>query len=47
VNSTPDPIAVDLDHPELSITRPVFSSEPGEMHTPGVIPADATVWFAS
>lgn len=47
VNATPAPIAVDLDHPELSIAQPVFSSEPGEMHTPGVIPANCTVWFTS
>ncbi len=47
VNATPQPIAVDLGHAELSIAQPVFSSEPGEMHTPGVIPANATVWFAS
>ncbi len=39
--------AIDLGHPELLIAQPVFSSEPGEMHTPGVIPANATVWFAS
>ena len=47
VNATMQPVAVDLEHPELSIARPVFSSEPNEMHTPGVIPANSTVWFAS
>jgi alpha-glucosidase len=25
----------------------VFASEPGEMHTPGVIPPDSTIWFVS
>jgi len=47
VNPTDAPIAVDLDHPELSIAQPVFSSQPDEMHTSGVIPGNATVWFAS
>ena len=47
VNPSDAPVAVDLDHPELSITQPVFASQADEMHTPGVIPANATVWFAS
>jgi len=47
VNPTDAPVAVDLDHSELSITQPVFSSQADEMHTPGVIPANATVWFTS
>ena len=42
-----EPIALDLDHPMLSITQPVFASEPAEMHTPGVIPPDSTIWFTS
>ncbi len=47
VNSTMEPVAIDIDHPELAIAQPVFSSEPGDMHTPGLIPANSTVWFAS
>ncbi|MEM1333933.1 MAG: alpha-amylase family glycosyl hydrolase, partial [Actinomycetota bacterium] len=47
MNVSSEPIALDLDHPALSITRPVFSSEPAEMHTPGVIPPDSTIWFTS
>ena len=47
MNISREPIALDLDHPTLSITRPVFSSEPAEMHTPGVIPPDSTVWFTN
>jgi alpha-glucosidase len=47
VNATMQPVAVDLEHPELLVAGPVFSSEPNEMHTPGVIPANATVWFIS
>ena len=47
MNVTRQPLALDLDHPLLAITRPVFASEPSEMHTPGVIPPDATIWFVS
>ena len=47
MNITREPITLDLDHPMLSITQPVFSSEPAEMHTPGVIPPDSTIWFTS
>ena len=47
VNASMQPVAVDLEHPELSIAQPVFSSEPSEMHTPGVIPSNSTVWFTS
>ena len=47
VNTTDRPLSLDMDHPELSIAQPVFASEPTEMHTPGVIPADSTIWFSS
>lgn len=46
-NVTSAPIALDLDDEHLVIATPVFASEPGEMHTPGVIPPDSTIWFAS
>ena len=46
MNVTSQPIALDLDHPSISVLRPVFASEPVEMHTPGVIPPDSTIWFA-
>jgi alpha-glucosidase len=45
LNPTSDPVALDLAHPELDATRPVLSSCPEEMHTPGVIPADTTIWL--
>lgn len=47
MNVTSQPIALDLEHPLLAITQPVFASEPAEMHTPGVIPPDSTIWFMS
>ncbi|MFT7393662.1 MAG: alpha-glucosidase [Candidatus Azotimanducaceae bacterium] len=47
VNPTDQPVQLDLDHPELAITQPVFASEPAEMHTTGVIPANSTIWFSS
>lgn len=46
-NVTRDPITLDLDHPELAIVRPVVATAPEEMHTPGVIPPDSTIWFIS
>ena len=46
-NVTSAPIALDLDDAHLVIATPVFASEPGEMHTPGVIPPDSTIWFVS
>lgn len=45
VNTTDRPIALDLDHAAFESTEPVFASEPTEMHTPGVIPADSTLWL--
>jgi hypothetical protein len=47
VNPTDQPVQLDLDHRELAITQPVFASEPAEMHTTGVIPANSTIWFSS
>ena len=32
---------------EIRLTQPVFASEPAEMHTTGVIPANSTIWFSS
>ncbi|MFK8024055.1 MAG: alpha-amylase family glycosyl hydrolase [Ilumatobacter sp.] len=46
-NVTSTPIALDLDDEHLVIATPVFASEPSEMHTPGVIPPDSTIWFVS
>ena len=47
VSASIQPMTVDLEHPELSIAQPVFSSEPNEMDAPGAIPANSTVWFTS
>ncbi len=47
VNPTMGPLAIDLEHCALKSSRPVFSSQPDEMHTPGVIPANTTVWFTA
>ena len=46
-NVTGAPIALDIDDDHLAIATPVFASEPSEMHTPGVIPPDSTIWFMS
>ena len=46
-NVTSAPIALDMDDDHLEIATPVFSSAPTEMHTPGVIPPDSTIWFVS
>jgi alpha-glucosidase len=46
-NLTSAPIALDMDDDHLEIATPVFASEPTEMHTPGVIPPDSTIWFVS
>jgi alpha-glucosidase len=46
-NVTATPIALDLTDDHLEISTPVFASEPSEMHTPGVIPPDSTIWFVS
>ncbi len=46
-NVTDTAIALDMSDPHLSIATPVFASEGAEMHTPGVIPPDATIWFVS
>ncbi len=46
-NVTMEPLALDLDDDHLEIATPVFASEPGEMHTPGVIPPNSTIWFVS
>ena len=46
-NVTSAPIALDMDDDHLEIATPVFASEPAEMHTPGVIPPDSTIWFVS
>ena len=47
VNASIQPVTVDLEHPELSIAQPAFSSEPSEMDAPGVIPANCTAWLTS
>ena len=46
-NVTSTAIALDADGvgDELGAATPVFASSPGEMHTPGVIPPDCTVWL--
>ncbi len=46
-NTTGTPIALDLENDLIEIATPVFASEPAEMHTPGVIPPDSTIWFVS
>ena len=46
-NVTSAPIALDMDDPHLEIASPVFTTEPNEMHTPGVIAPDSTIWFLS
>ncbi len=46
-NATGTPIALDMDNDLIEIATPVFASEPTEMHTPGVIPPDSTIWFVS
>ena len=46
-NTTESPIALDVEDDLIEIATPVFASEPAEMHTPGVIPPDSTIWFVS
>jgi alpha-glucosidase len=46
-NTTDTPIALDMDNDLIAIATPVVASEPTEMHTPGVIPPDSTIWFVS
>jgi alpha-glucosidase len=46
-NVTSAPIALDMTDDHLQIATPVFSSAPADMHTPGVIPPDSTIWFVS
>lgn len=46
-NVTDTPIALDMTDAHLQIATPVFASQPDEMHTPGVIPPDSTIWFLS
>ncbi|WP_040494617.1 alpha-amylase family glycosyl hydrolase [Ilumatobacter nonamiensis] len=47
-NVTATPIALDSDHDEgIADAMPVFASEPDELHTPGVIPPDSTIWFST
>jgi alpha-glucosidase len=45
VNTTSAPISLDTSNQALADAQPVFASEPSEMHTPGVVPADATIWL--
>ncbi len=47
MNVTSKPIVLDTSHPSLTQSAPVFASEPAEMHTPGVLPPDSTVWFTT
>lgn len=47
VNTTTDPIELDTNRDGLASAEPVFVSEPDEMLTPGVIPANSTIWFVS
>ncbi|MGA9277106.1 alpha-amylase family glycosyl hydrolase [Ilumatobacter sp.] len=44
-NVTAAPIALDAESEHLRDASPVFASEPAELHTPGVIPPDSTIWF--
>jgi len=46
-NVSGEPVALDMGHPTLAGAGPVASSAPTEMHTPGVIPPDSTIWFAT
>ncbi|WP_041298431.1 alpha-amylase family glycosyl hydrolase [Ilumatobacter coccineus] len=46
-NVTDAPIALDMTDDHLEIATPMFASAPAEMHTPGVIPPDSTIWFVS
>jgi alpha-glucosidase len=46
VNVTSSPIALDTTLEPLAASTLVFSSEPTEMLTPGVIPPDSAVWFS-
>jgi alpha-glucosidase len=46
-NVTSIPIALNLTDDHLEISIPIFASQPAEMHTPGVIPPDSTIWFVS
>ncbi len=46
-NTTEAPVALDMENDLIEIATPVFASEPAEMHTPGVIPPDSTIWFVS
>jgi alpha-glucosidase len=45
VNVTSSPIALDLTLGYFAARTIVFASEPTEIHTPGVIPPDSTIWF--
>jgi alpha-glucosidase len=45
LNPTNGPVQLDVTHAELEGARPVLSSCPEEMHTPGVLPADTTIWL--
>lgn len=45
MNTTDAPLALDI--VLLGDATPVFASEPAEMHTPGVIPPDSTIWFTT
>ncbi|MGI9646805.1 MAG: alpha-amylase family glycosyl hydrolase [Ilumatobacteraceae bacterium] len=47
MNVSGEPVALDLDRGELGGARPVLASEPADMHTPGVIPPDSTIWLVS
>jgi alpha-glucosidase len=47
LNMTVDPLTLDMGHEALASAQPVVASEPAEMHTPGVIPPDSTIWFVS
>ena len=46
MNVSDDPVALDLGREELAGALPVLASEPADMHTPGVIPPDSTIWLA-
>ena len=46
-NTTDAPIALDMQHEPIVAAVPVFASEPTELHTPGVIPPDSTIWFVN
>jgi len=44
-NVSSTPVALDPEDDHLEVAMPVFASEPAEMHTPGVIPPESTIWF--